>query len=86
MSETSFFDVGDYNWVKATTYLALIDEVKDLCASNALVSTAREFYSWLPREIYEDKFNFPLRKNVLIVPVVRLFSLVHFALWFLSSI
>ena len=38
MSETLFFGVGDNNSLKTTTYLlALTDEVRDVCAANAVV-------------------------------------------------
>ena len=63
----------------------LANEVRDVSATNALVSTASQFHSWLPQEIYEEIINFPLHQNVFTVPVVRLFSQVHFVLWFLSS-
>ena len=76
--------MGDYNWSKPL-HNSLADEVRDVCAANTLVSSASQFHSWLPREIYEEMFNFPLRQNVFTAPVVRLFSLVQFALWFVSS-
>lgn len=87
MSKTLFFCVRDYYSVKATTYQALTDEVRDVCAANVLVSTASQFHSRLPQETYirGNMYNFPFRQNVFSLPVMRFFSVAHFALWFLSS-
>ena len=63
--------------------LAWNDEVRNLCAANALHFQSKPIpFVACESDSRRDIFNVPLRQNIFIIPVVLLLPPVHFALWF----